>query len=202
MRFVGLASAIGVIGVAGAAGATKLRGGRASGITETAAGSVSLRQERRSTKAGSARTARPLRTLTSTPEPVLSAAGAPPAPAWSGESLLALGRTTLTENIYAVRNGDSVTVNFDAPVHRTRRADKFELIVRATLPMVYGRRVASALDTVPAGSLLPSRDVMGELASQGVHLMLDNGLKISVWPQMRASGDGPLVVAYRTVVER
>ena len=129
-----------------------------------------------------------------------------PAPAVSspakGVSLLGQGRTTLTDSIYAVRTGDSVLVNFDTQGNRTRRADKFEQMLRTTLPLVYGRRITSSLDSVPTGSLLPSRDIVGELTSQGVHLMLDNGLRISLWPQTRASADGPLVVAYRVVVER
>src|SRR6202043_1655125 len=112
-------------------------------------------------------------------------------------SLLGEGRTTLMDSIYAVRTGDSVLVNFDTQGNRTRRADKFEQMLRTTLPLVYGRRIASSLDSVPAGALLPSRDVTGELMSQGVHLTLDNGLRISLWPQTRSSADGPLVVAYR-----
>ncbi len=117
-------------------------------------------------------------------------------------SLLGQGRTTLTDSIYAVRSGDSVLVNFDTHGNRTRRADKFEQMLRTTLPLVYGRRVTSSLGSVPTGALLPSRDVVGELTSQGVHLTLDNGVKISLWPQTRPSADGPLVVAYRVVVER
>ena len=117
-------------------------------------------------------------------------------------SLLGQGRTSLTDSIYAVRTGDSVLVNFDTQGNRTRRADKFEQMLRTTLPLVYGRRVTLSLDSVPTGSLLPSRDVVGELTSQGVHLTLENGLRISLWPQTRPSADGPLVVAYRVVVER
>lgn len=214
MRFFGLASVVGIIGIAGAAGAITLRGGGSAGATETSAGNVSLRQEGRSTKAAAVRTPRAPRPLTPTPartvsapEPELAAPVSKPAatlvssPA-KGGSLLGEGRTTLTDSIYAVRTGDSVLVNFDTQGNRTRRADKFEQMLRTTLPLVYGRRITSSLDSVPTGSLLPSRDIVGELTSQGVHLMLDNGLRISLWPQTRASADGPLVVAYRVVVER
>jgi hypothetical protein len=131
---------------------------------------------------------------------------APPAPVVSspakGASLLGQGRTTLADSIYAIRTGDSVVVNFDTHGNRTRRADKFEQMLRTTLPLVYGRRITSSLDSVPTGQLLPSRDIVGELTSQGVHLTLDNGLRISLWPQTRPSADGLLVVAYRVVMER
>ena len=217
MRFLGLASVVGIIGIAAAAGAITLRGSGSAGATETSAGNVSLRQEGRSTKAAATRTPRVPRPLTPTPSRTASAlepeptapvsnAASPVAPTVSspvkGASLLGQGRTTLTDSIYAVRTGDSVLVNFDTQGNRTRRADKFEQMLRTTLPLVYGRRITSSLDSVPTGSLLPSRDVVGELTSQGVHLMLDNGLKISLWPQTRASADGPLVIAYRVVVER
>jgi hypothetical protein len=212
MRFFGLVSVVGIIAIAAAAGAITLRGGGSAGATETSAGNVSLRQE--GTKAAANRPSRGPRPLTPTPARTVAAsqpettttvskadAAAVSAPA-KGGSLLGQGRTTLTDSIYAVRTGDSVLVNFDTQGNRTRRADKFEQMLRTTLPLVYGRRITSALDSVPTGLLLPSRDVVGDLTSQGVHLMLDNGLRISLWPQTRPSADGPLVVAYRVVVER
>lgn len=212
MRFLGLASVVGIIAIAGAAGAITLRGGRAAGVTETSGGTVALQQEGRSTKAGSARAPHTPRPLTPTPARAASASeatgpAAPPVtvtvpPASNAGSVLGQGRTTLTDSIFAVRSGDSVIVSFDTKGNRTRRADKFEQMVRTTLPMVYGRRIAAALDSVPEGSLLPSRDVVGDLMSTGLHLTLDNGVKISLWPQTRSSGDGPLVVAYRVVTNR
>ena len=213
MRFLGLVSVIGIIGIAGAAGAITLRGGSPTGATETRGGNVSLRQEGRS-KATGARTshvprqlmptpARTVATETPVPDAALSAPETPtPSAPPKAASLLGQGRTTLTDSIYAVRTGDSVLVNFDTHGNRTRRADKFEQMLRTTLPLVYGRRITSSLESVPAGSLLPSRDIVGELTSQGVHLTLDNGVKISLWPQTRSSADGPLVVAYRVVLER
>jgi hypothetical protein len=35
-----------------------------------------------------------------------------------------------------------------------------------------------------------------------MHLTLDNGLKVALWPQTRPTSDGPLVVAYILVVEK
>jgi hypothetical protein len=219
MQFLGLASIAGIIAVAGVAGAITLRGGDAANVTETSAGNVALNQ------AGKAKTRMP-RPLSPTPvrasttvapaEPVEKPAPATPAapapvaatppPAATarpaGNSSLGQGRTTLTDSIYAMRSGDSVVVNFDTKGNRTGRADKFEQMVRATLPLVYGRRNTASIDSVPAGSLLPSRDVLGELASRGMHLQLDNGLKIALWPQTRETTSGPLVVAYLLLVER
>jgi hypothetical protein len=206
MRFLGLASLIGIIGVAGVAGAITLRGDKATNVTETSSGNVALRQEGRSTPL------RRMRPLAPTPAPAVEEAPAETTPVVTAPvagtrstedaSLLGQGRTVLTDSIYAIRAGDSVVVNFDTFGNRTRRADKFEQIVRTTLPMVYGRRVAPALDSIPSGSLLPSRDVIGELAAEGIHLRLDNGTRIRLWPRTRASNDGPLVVSYLVVVER
>ena len=211
MRFLGLASLVGIIGVAGVAGAITLRSGDAGNVTVTNPGNVTLRQVGRSAP----RQPRSTRALTPTPARAAAvdrraietkteahAAAEVNAPSSGSGSLLSQGRTTLADSIFALRSGDSVMVNFDTKGNRTRRADKFEQMVRATLPMVYGRRIAPALDSVPQGALLPSRDVIGALGSRGIHLRLDNGLKIGLWPQTRASTDGPLVVAYLVVVER
>ena len=209
MRFFGLASVVGIIGIAGAAGAFTLRGGAAA-ATETSSGNVALRQE------GRIKSAAPKAPRLLAPTPVKSAAvetpdsipSPPPAvaakPAVTGTSgaLVGEGRTSLTDSVYAVRTGDAIVVNFDVQGSRTHRADKFEQMVRLTLPLVYGRRNTSALDSIPTGSLLPSRDVVGELATQGLHLTLGNGTRISLWPQTRESSSGPLVVAYRVVVDR
>lgn len=212
MRFLGLASIGGIIGVAGVAGAITLRGGDAASVTETSAGSIVLRQEGK-TAIHKERSPRPLAPtpLRSAPvaaaaEPVDSSPRAapamvPPLPVSGNGSLLNQGRTTLTDSIYAMRSGDSVTVNFDTQGNRTGRADKFEQMVRATLPLVYGRRITASLDSVPQGALLPSRDVIGELKTRGMHLRLDNGMRIALWPQTRLTTSGPLVVSYLLLVE-
>ena len=207
MRFLGLAALVGIIGVAGVAGAITLRGGDRVNVTETSAGNVSLKQ---SGKAGP----KSLRALTPTPARVVAEGPSPSAtestPAVRAQpphsprsgSLLSQGRTTLADSIFAMRSGDSVIVNFDTKGNRTRRADKFEQMVRTTLPMVYGRQIAPMLDSVRQGSLFPSRDIVGDLTTEGLHLRLDNGTKIALWPQTRQSTNGPLVVAYLVIVER
>jgi hypothetical protein len=214
MRVLGTASLVSIIVVAGVAGAITLRGGDAASVTETSAGNVALHQEGKA-KQRAQRLPRPL-----APSPVrvttivpIEAADSQPRPApvtpsvaapkfSQNVSSLGQGRTTLSDSIFAVRSGDSVTVNFDTKGNRTGRADKFEHMLRETLPLVYGRRNTASIDSVPAGSLLPSRDVLGELTLRGMHLTLDNGLKVALWPQTRPTSDGPLVVAYILVVEK
>jgi hypothetical protein len=208
MRILGLASVGSLIGIAGVAGAITLRDGGA--LTRTSDASVALRQEghpgttpvprARSPRAVEAMPTPASATPTSGVEPVASLTIAPRA--GGAKSVLGQGRTPLADSIFAVRSGDSVSVYFDSQGNRTRRADKFERIVRQTLPLVYGRSVVSALDSVPEGLLLPSRDLVGALMSQGLHFQLDNGARIGLWPQTRESNGGPLVVAYLVVPER
>ena len=44
------------------------------------------------------------------------------------------GRTELGDSMYVERGGDSAVVHFDTEMGRTRRRDKFEATLRATLP--------------------------------------------------------------------
>jgi hypothetical protein len=207
MRILGVAAVGCLIGVAGVAGAITLREGGA--LSKTGGPSIALRQEGHPVanplpRSSSPRVVRAMAAPSSTTapsavEPVASATIA--ARIGGAESVLSQGRTTLADSIFAVRSGDSVSVNFDTQGNRTRRADKFERMVRQTLPLVYGRIVVSALDSVPEGLLLPSRDVVGALMSQGLHFQLANGARIGLWPQTRESNTGPLVVAYLVVPE-
>jgi hypothetical protein len=208
MRVLGLGFVVGIIGMAGVA--------MASTIRERSSGTDSTRNVVQQDKPAVARQPRqltPTRSRTAEASPVDFSAPpvAPKAPAASvsvpasrnrAGSMLVEGRTELTDSIFAVRSGDSVVVNFDVQGGRTRRADKFERMLRTTLPLVYGRFATLALDSVPNGTLLPSKDIVGELQSQGMRLTLENGVKISVHPQTRIGRDGALVVAYLTVVER
>ena len=45
---------------------------------------------------------------------------------------VAEGRTELRDSMFVVRSGDGMTVHFDTRDMRTRRAEKFEWIVRST----------------------------------------------------------------------
>jgi hypothetical protein len=135
-----------------------------------------------------------------TPTPVAAA------PAPTAQSPVAIlvseGRTDLTESLIAERVGDSVVVDFDTPATRTRRRDKFESVVRRTLPMVYGTPVDSVLRTIPEGAIVGSADLLGELPKRGVHVPLGPGVTLDLWPETRPGQDGPLVVSYWARVTR
>ena len=115
---------------------------------------------------------------------------------------MAEGRTALTEGVVAVRTGDTVAVHFDTPLARTRRADKFERIVRETLPRVYGAVADSALAALPAGRLAAAGDLLHDLPTRGVRLPTADGATLALWPETRPGRDGPLVVTYRATVAR
>jgi hypothetical protein len=101
----------------------------------------------------------------------------------------------------ADRSGDTVRVIFDLLLSRTRRPDKFEAIVRSTLPQVFGSAADSALRALPYGSVARAGDLIETLPSSGFHIPLANGRAIAVWPETRAGRDGPLVIAYRAVAK-
>jgi hypothetical protein len=137
---------------------------------------------------------------TSTPSaPAASAAPATtaaPATQTPVAILVSEGRTDLTESLVAERAGDSLVVDFDTPATRTRRRDKFEAVVRRTLPMIYGAPVDSVLRTIPDGGIVGGADLLDELPRRGVHLPLGDGWRLELWPETRPGQDGPLVVSY------
>jgi hypothetical protein len=126
--------------------------------------------------------------------PAAAAAATLPAPA------LAEGRTDLGNGIFAMRNGRVVTVYFDTPLGRTRKPDKFEATVRATLPRVYGAVADSALARVPRGDIASLGNPATDLAATGIRLPAGNGVTLALWPETRPGQDGPLAVSYRATV--
>lgn len=116
--------------------------------------------------------------------------------------IVAQGRTVLPGGAVAVRSGDTVAVHFDTPATRTRRPEKFERIVRATLPAIYGTTADSALAAVPEGSLASEGDLLTSLPERGVRLPTMGGDTLMVWPETRPGRDGPLVVTYRATILR
>ena len=110
-----------------------------------------------------------------------------------------VGRTALRDTMVADRAGDTVRVSFDLALSRTRRADKFEAIVRSTLPQVYGAPADSALRALPVGTVARAGDLVSTLTASGIRIPLAGGRTIAVWPETRLGRDGPLVVAYRAV---
>jgi hypothetical protein len=110
------------------------------------------------------------------------------------------GRTTLKDSVLAERAGDSVIVSFDLMMTRTRRRDKFERVLRETLPAVYGAPIDSVLAAIPEGTLVGGGDLLTELPLRGIHVPLRTGYRLGVWPETRPGRDGLLVVRYRTRV--
>lgn len=131
--------------------------------------------------------------LAAAPEPAYETAAAP---------LVSEGRTELGDGLFAVRDGRSVTVHFDVPQARTRRRDKFDRIVRATLPRIYGDVAQSALDEIPPGEIVSPGTLPADLGQKGLRLALGDGASIELWPELRDANGGPLVVGYRAEVPR
>jgi hypothetical protein len=135
--------------------------------------------------------------------PPIAAPPAPPIPLTPPLApIVAEGRTRLRDSVVAIRRGDSVTVRFDTPHGRTRRPEKFEQIVRATLPAIYGPLVDSVLVRIPPGALVGPTGLLTDLPARGLRLSLGAGWALALWPATRPGQDGPLVVMYRALVER
>lgn len=110
------------------------------------------------------------------------------------------GRTELRDGIFAERGEHEITVSFDKPLTRTRRPEKFETILRATLPQIYGARIDSALAVIPVGTIVPPQGLLTELPRQGLWIPVPDGPSLRIWPETRPGEDGPLVVRYRAAV--
>jgi hypothetical protein len=106
------------------------------------------------------------------------------------------------DGLYIERAGETVTVHFDTPTTRTRRRDKFESVVRRTLPEVYGSAAEAILSSIPEGTLVDPAIMVTDIAERGRGVRLDSGdgWKFSLWPETRPGEDGPLVVSYRVAV--
>jgi hypothetical protein len=110
------------------------------------------------------------------------------------------GKTSLRDGIVAQRHGDEIMVLFDTPAARTRRPEKFEAILRATLPQIFGAAVDSTLAAMPAGTLVPPHGLTTDLPTQGLYVPVSGGSTLRIWPGTRSGEDGPLVVRYRVLV--
>ena len=136
-----------------------------------------------------------------TPAPV-AAPSAPRADA-SVSPIIAEGRTELGDSIFAERAGAEVTVHFDNASLRTRFDEKFERIVRMTLPMLYGPGVGARLDSVSPGQFVRGGDLLTDLPLRGIPLALPSrGRTLMLYPVTRPGQDGPLVIGYRATVAR
>lgn len=111
-----------------------------------------------------------------------------------------VGRTELDDSMYVERGADSAVVHFDTEMGRTRRRDKFEATIRATLPTLYGAQAESLLAAIPDGGITGDRDLVSEVAASGVRLPIATGGTLELRPVTRPGRDGPLVVGYRARV--
>lgn len=193
--------ALGLVAAAGIAATTAFKARTTGGDPSTLASSAPVSAAAGTIGSGTMATpvdrdsgdvSAPAETLTRAPT---SAAGA-------FAPLVPLGVSQLRDTMVAERAGDTVRVRFDLALARTRRSDKFEAIVRSTLPQVYGAPADSALRALPVGAVARAGDLTTALAEQGFRIPLAGGRTIAVWPETRPGRDGPLVVAYRAVASR
>lgn len=110
------------------------------------------------------------------------------------------GRTELRDSMFVERDADSAVVHFDTEAARTRRRDKFEATVRATLPRLYGAQAESVLAAIPDGTMTGGRDLVSDVTTSGVKLTIPTGGTLDLLPVTRPGRDGPLVVGYRVRV--
>jgi hypothetical protein len=128
-------------------------------------------------------------------QPVAPAAIEAPTPPF--EAVVARGRSTLVGGATAVRGDSEVVVTFDNETMRTRRADKFEQVVRATLVSVYGAPMKDVLSSMPIGAFAEQGELLTELPSRGVRIPLNGAWMLRLFPETRPGQDGPLVIRYR-----
>lgn len=114
--------------------------------------------------------------------------------------MLPHGESVLSDGVKVVRSDSDVVVAFDSPMMRTRRPDKFEQFVRATLGAIYGQPASDALAKLPAGAIASQGDLLTELPTRGIRIPVDGGWMFRLFPETRAGQDGPLVIRYRVRV--
>jgi hypothetical protein len=118
------------------------------------------------------------------------------------EPMIPEGRSTLGDSIVVERSGGDVTVSFDTETLRTRYDWKFEGVVRATLPLLFGDDARVALDSVRSGDLVRGGSLLRDLPTRGIRLALSGGRSLIVRPITRPGQDGPLVIGYRASAGR
>jgi len=135
------------------------------------------------------------------PQPVTPPAAAVeptrPAPPAPFRPAILRGETMLADSVIAIRSDSDVVVDFDRPMLRTRRPDKFEQFVRTTLESVYGAPGAAAVRKLPFGSIASQGDLINELPTRGIRIPVDSAWVIRLFPETRVGQAGPVVVRYR-----
>ena len=79
-------------------------------------------------------------------------------------------------------------------------ADKFEHVVRETLPLILGEPAQRALEKVVPGTLVAPGQLVASSAAP-LRLPVGDGRAVVVTPGSRMGQDGPLVVTYRAVLD-
>ena len=189
-----------VLVAAGRAGATALQEMRL-GSERPVAMAVSVPRRDAPPAAERARRAEPVPAPDQPARPVAQPA-APAETPTSRRPVVGEGRTELPDESFAIRTADTVTVHFDTELGRTRRPEKLERVIRATLPKIYGAMVDSLLATIAEGGLVRGGDLLTELPVRGLRFPLTGGGTLALWPETRPGRDGPIVVSYRVTLER
>ena len=112
------------------------------------------------------------------------------------------GTTTLAGGMTATRHDSVVVLSFDFAGARTRVPERFERLVRTTLPSVYGATADSAIRAIPDGGIVRQGDLFTELSERGIRIPLSAGSAIALYPIARQGRDGPLVTQYRVTVTK
>jgi hypothetical protein len=190
-------SAVGIVVVTfiagGAMGATAIRGRGGN------ADSLNAQSAVQDTSADPSPTVAPAAApLDSTPRAPVVAPAPSPAPA----PIVSTGTSWLADSVAVVRSDTDVVVAFDRPEIRTRRADKLERFIRATLPAIYGPLAGEALTRIPDGTLVPVAGLLDSVPRRGLRVPLTNEWALRVYPETRAGQDGPLVIRYRARVRK
>jgi hypothetical protein len=201
LRGTAVAIVIGTFIAAGFVGASALRAkgdARAAAAANKAAAADSAKQDSSTLQASAAATITRPDSAGAAAAAIQPRAVDQPAPPFAPE--LPYGESSLGNGVTAVRSDSDVVVTFDTQETRTRRADKFEQIVRSTLTSVYGPSVTDLLDRIPPGSLAAQGNVITELPTRGMRIPVNAAWMIRLFPETRAGQDGPLVVRYRVRV--
>ena len=158
-------------------------------------------------------TANPTTDSATAPTPAPAPVVAPPTPASAPpiqptptvvtlKPIVPEGTTTLADGVTATRHDSVVVLSFDFAGARTRVPERFERLVRTTLPSVYGARADSAIRAIPDGGIVRQGDLFTELSERGVRIPLSAGGVIALYPIARPGRDGPLVTQYRVTVTK
>jgi len=194
--------------VAGALGATAIRdrvGGAPSAAPSRSGGAQARRRAADSAReVAVAPTVIPSGGPTSAPATATAVTTSPatpsPRPAPPITPVLSMGKTQFPDSVIAVRGDTDVVLSFDLTMVRTRRPEKFEQFVRATLPAIYGSAVKPALAKIPEGNLAAQGELLTELPSRGMRIPVGSGWMLRLFPETRPGQEGPLVVRYRVSV--